>query len=323
MSFLWNGDNLDISRKISMRPSPMQENDAENSAHYVCSVKRISLFISKLRWVKGSMTVEAAVVLPLFLFFFLSLGTAIEMIRLQNNMDFALCDVGRRLSVYGYALVGTGKSEVIGEDAELGEAEWLSELKDLAFSYTYVKKELVDYLGKEYLEASCIVDGVSGIHFFESEIFGEQDCFEIVATYRVAPFGELMGVRGFRMANRYYGHVWNGYEIPLEESKTEQDLVYVTEYGEVYHEDEMCSHLFLSVRQVGLQEAYESRNSNGAKYKLCESCEKLDINGMVYITEDGERIHYKRDCAGLKRTIYAITRKEAEGYASCSRCAKK
>jgi len=323
MSFLWNGNNLDTSRKISMRPSPMQEDDAENSAHYVCSLKRISLFISKLRWVKGSMTVEAAVVLPLFLFFFLSLGTAIEMIRLQNNMDFALCDVGRRLSVYGYALDGTGRSEEIRKNAEPGEAEWLSELKDIAFSYTYIKKELVDYLGKEYLEASCIVDGVSGIHFLESEIFGEEDCFEIIATYRVAPFGELVGVRGFRMANRYYGHMWNGYEIPLEESKTERDIVYVTEYGRVYHEDEMCSHLFLNVRQVGLQEAYESRNSNGAKYKLCEYCEKFDVNGMVYITEDGNRIHYRRDCAGLKRTIYTISRKASEGYAPCSRCAKK
>lgn len=323
MSFLWSGDTLDTSRKISMRPSPMQVDDADNSARYVRSVKRISLFISELRWVKGSMTVEAAVVLPLFLFFFLALGTAIEMIRLQNNMDFALCDVGRRLSVYGYALDETGQSQEVKGNVESEEAEWFSELKDLAFSYTYVKNELVDYLGKEYLETSCIVDGVNGIHFPESEIFGEENCFEIIATYRVAPFGELMGVRGFRMANRYYGHVWNGYEIPLEEADTKQDVVYVTEFGEVYHEDQMCSHLFLNVRQVGLQEAYESRNSNGVKYKLCEYCEKFELNGLVYITEDGDCIHYRRDCAGLKRTIYTITRKEAEGYAPCSRCVKK
>ena len=35
------------------------------------------------------------------------------------------------------------------------------------------------------------------------------------------------------MANRYYGHLWNGYAIPGTEN--DEEYVYVTEDSEVYH----------------------------------------------------------------------------------------
>lgn len=57
---------------------------------HICSVKMSSLFASLPREVKAGMTVEAAAVLPLFLFFFMSIGSYIEMIRLHGNLQLAL-----------------------------------------------------------------------------------------------------------------------------------------------------------------------------------------------------------------------------------------
>ena len=53
------------------------------------------------RFIKGSMTVEAAVVLPLFLFFFISLSSSVEMIRLHGNISLALMETGNKISYYG------------------------------------------------------------------------------------------------------------------------------------------------------------------------------------------------------------------------------
>lgn len=257
------------------------------------------------------MTVEAAVVLPLFLVFFLALGSSMEMIRLHNNIEFALFEIGNKISVYGSAVFLCED----GEEEE-GENALLEEIGDFAISYAYVKQELVDYLGSEYLENSPLVGGVNGLRFGESEICNQQDRFEIIVTYRVSPIGNLPGVKGFRMANRYYGHFWNGYEIPT-------NVVYVAENGVVYHEDKMCTHLFLSVRQVSLREAHVSRNLQGEKYGLCEFCEKTDGEDLVYITDEGNRFHYKRDCAGLKRTIYEMSIGEAGAYEPCTRCVQE
>lgn len=279
----------------------MYKRDEAKEAH--CKIiEGIWAFAS--RFTEGSMTVEAAMVLPLFLLFFLALGSAMEMIRLHGKMQFALCDIGNRMSVYGYALT---------MEEEEG---FSSEVADIALTYTYVKKEIVDYLGKEYLEASPLVKGVDGLRFGESEIWNGGELFELLVTYEVAPFGEMAGVKGFRMANRYYGRFWNGYEIPT-------DVVYVTEHGEVYHIDAMCTHLFLSVRQVSLQEACQYRNHNGERYTLCEYCENSEQKNKVYITETGNRFHYKKDCTGLKRTVFEIAKEETDGYRPCSRCARE
>ncbi len=280
------------------RPSPRQNRDGTKYAQKI-SIKGIWLFISRVQ--RGSMTVEASVVLPLFLIFFMALGSAMEMIRFHANLEFALWDIGNRMSVYGHTLS-------VPEEETL----W-SEVGDIALTYTYVKKEIENYLGKAYLDASPIVGGAEGLHFLESEIWNNGETFEVIVTYRVAPFGEIAGVKGFRMANKYYGHFWNGYRIPT-------DVLYIAENGVVYHKDAMCTHLFLSVRQVTLPEAYTARNRNGEKYRLCELCEKTAPGNWVYITEEGSKIHYKRYCSGLKRTVFEVSVDEVEGYRPCTRC---
>lgn len=322
---------LQILKKQS---SPKHNSDNQKFAQTVfpsffrCAIEGTSLFISPFRKLKAGMTVEAAVVLPLFLFFFLNLGCAIEIIRLHGNLEFALCDIGNRMAVYGYALSEMEQQAGIKQaDEEASGKEQknvlLSELGDVVFSYIYVKNQIADYLGRQYLEESPLVNGVDGLQFWESDIFEDNDCFEVVVTYRVEPFSSIIGFGSFRMANRYYGHLWNGYHIPGTEEnddKKENDVVYIAENGRVYHEDRNCSYLVLSIREVSLQEAYASRNSNGEKYEICMLCEKAGLQGKVYITEDGESIHYKRDCPGLKRTIYEVSREEVQGYLPCSRC---
>lgn len=315
---------------IHKSPSPRHDNKhlgfAQNLIFRVfnpTSLKGISLptFFSKglslfYRRVPASMTVEAAVVLPLFVFFFINLGCAIEMIRLHGNLQLALWETGNRLSVYGHAL-GSGDEE--------GGNGFLQEVSDIAFSYTYVKGQVVDYAGGEYLNQSPLSYGTDGLQFVESELFTSENTFEIVLTYAVSPWLQVPGVGPFRMANKYYGHIWNGYRLPGTSLGGEEqaDFVYVAQNGTVYHDDRNCSHLSLTIRQVSAGQVEQERNANGGRYTACEKCAKGLMPQVVYIGEEGDRYHYNRDCSGLKRTVFTMTKQKAkEQYRPCSRCAK-
>ncbi|MBR1930860.1 MAG: hypothetical protein IJ833_05210 [Lachnospiraceae bacterium] len=263
----------------------------------------------------GSMTVEAALILPLFLFFFLNISSAMEMLRLHGNLELALWSVGNRMSVYGHAL---------------GE-EHPERLAGLAFSYTYIKHYICEYLGEAYLENTPILGGVNGLQFLESDILAEGDTVEIVVAYGVSPYSSIVGFRPFGMVNHYYGHVWNGYELPLEESRTASDIVYIAENGAVFHKNPDCTYLKLSIRETTLGQAVTARNIYGEKYHMCSICGmgngKWELNSgttnsQVWITSEGDCIHYNRNCSGLKRTIYAVERSEIPDYRPCSRCAK-
>lgn len=313
---LWT-DKWQLSTAFK-RPSPKHteyipgfaQSDFSPYSKNSSSIKGTSLSVSCARKVKGSMTVEAAVVLPLFLFFFLQLGSAIEMIRLHGNLQLALWEVGNRLSVYGHVL----------EDGDVMVPDsLLTELAGVALSYTYVKGEIIDYLGERYLESSPLSSGSSSLQFLESDFRTEEDTFELTVTYSVSPLGGLAAFKPFRMANKYYGRLWTGYEISVCEPP-EEDYVFVAENGEVYHADSQCTHLKLSIKEVSLAEALVSRNDQGEKYEACQLCCGEVSSGEMYITSQGDCYHSLGECSGLKRTVKRMTVTEAMDYRPCSRC---
>ena len=124
------------------------------------------------------------------------------------------------------------------------------------------------------------------------------------------------------MANRYYGHLWNGYQIP--EDPDREEYVYVTENESVYHTNSECTHLRLSVETVTGREVEGRRNAEGERYRACEKCvgttEELLWTEGYFIAKEGTCYHSRRDCPGLKRTVRRISYAEAGAYAECARC---
>lgn len=335
MPFLWNVLWKLLTRLQS--PSPKCRN------HFVPKhfIERASLPAFLGRKVKAGMTVEAAVVLPLFLFFFVNLGCAMEMIRLHGNLQLALWNVGNKICIYGYAMDSADEIDAaVSEDSEEKLAEgqeekdekdhaWWDKLKDIALTGTYVRNQLVDYVGECYLEASPLSNGVDSLQLWESEIFENKDrvvsgdIVDIIVTYEVSPWMEIPFVRPFRMSNRYYGRLWTGYDVAGNAlgDNDAQDVVYITEHASVYHESLDCTHLKLRIREVTLEEAKTARNENGGRYGECAKCKKKLFQDTVFIGMDGDCYHYDRACSGLKRTIYTIPRQQASAYRPCSRCA--
>lgn len=291
-----------------------------NMKNKLWKVKRASLFPSGLN---GSMTIEAALILPLLLFFFLNLFSGLEMLRLHGKIQMAIWETGRRMSVYGYAY------DLALEEEQ--RSQIVTKLGGVLFSQTVVKDQVVQYLGTTYLEGAPLAYGAAGLNFAEPRYMQNNDILDILVTYEVTPWIDIAGFRHFRMGNRYYCHAWTGYEIDAGNQEEEtQDYVYVTKYGEVYHETIKCSYLKRVIVTVPFSEAQTKQNGFGEYYTSCELCERKCHEGnvwltmdKVYLTAEGRRYHYTTDCPALKRTINTILRTEAQKrYEPCSRCCK-
>ena len=277
------------------------------------SVKRVSYSVLRrigtVRY-KGSMTLEAAFVLPLFLFAVINILFAVNIIGTQSRINAALHQTGNKMAFAGYVYERTAGSVL--PDALAG----------VAMTEVYAKGQILEYVGRNYLEQSCVQGGARGLSFGGSSVMGDGDMIDLNVTYKVRPFSEIMGFGGFTMAQRYYGRAWTGYDVTeyVCDLKQEDPMVYVTETGTVYHMDRNCTYLNPTVRSVPAITVQDRRNQSGAKYYACELCGAGVEMGQVYITEEGSRYHNRIDCAGLKRTIYTIPLSQAGARGRCSKC---
>lgn len=251
---------------------------------------------------KGSMTVEACVVLPLVLFFLLSLCSVMEMMRLHGKISFALWEIGNRLSVYACA------EELLLEDSLA--------IPDLAVSYGYVNLQLQHKLSPEYLDASPLTGGAYGIQYPFCEYMGEDACVDISAVYHVSPkIGVFPGL-GCILVNRYYARAWTGYDV----SQAPCHYVYVTEHGEAWHSRVNCSALVVTIHSVLLEDIDGKRNRDRHRYSLCQYCGEETPGRYCYITPYGEKYHITPYCQGLKRRVSAILWEDKGAYRACAIC---
>lgn len=274
------------------------------------SLKRFSAFISSSKRILAGMTVEAAIVFPVFIIFLLHLGSVIEMIRLHNNIQTALYIHGSEVALYG--------SEIDGDE---NETEVVADVAAALF----IRTSVIKTLGQDYLDNSPLKYGDSGLQMWESKLFTDNDELDVTMTYTVAPLISLVEFVPFRMVNRYFVHIWNGYGIDEDESELSQRIVYVTEYGQVWHSTLQCTHLNLSIHQVEAEQVGRQRNIYGSRYKACEKCIRDKLPSVLFITNDGTKYHSSIDCPGLTRRIQNISLSDAvkRGYRQCSRCGGK
>lgn len=270
--------------------------------------------------VRGSMTLEAAMAVPLFLFFVMNLLFLFEAIRLQSGLQAALQQAGEEVCEAAYyTRFGPGEGEE-GEAEQTGGTAL-----SLLISETYVRDKVTSYLGDAFWKHSCVTGGKAGLSFAQSRIMTEGGRVEITVNCRIRPFVRIVAFPDFPIQARYCGHAWVGWtpgsELPAESvSGSEEETVYVTKYGEVYHKDPECIYLNPQIMAVSASQIDQYRSGNGAKYYPCECC-KPGESGIVYITKEGIRYHSDRNCSGLVRHLTIMeSDTAAENYRPCPIC---
>lgn len=273
----------------------------------------------------GSMSLEAALAVPLFLFFMMNLLFVFEAVRLQSGLQAALQQAGEKVCEAAYYMkfgAAQGEDGAGQQKTEGGEG---SEAASLVLTETYVRNKVTSYLGDEFWKHTCVVGGRAGLSFAGSKIMTDQDRVEIVVSCRVRPFVRIVAFPDYAMQVRYCGHAWVGWTEGSETTggsgeKTGGKTVYVTRYGTVYHTDPGCIYLNPQIKAVPGSEVGKYRSADGSKYMPCECC-KPGKEGIVYITKEGNRYHSDRNCSGIVRhTLTIDSDLAAEHYGECPKC---
>ena len=286
----------------SLREFPQNQCDVHYS--FTNTLRKRSAF----SFLKGSLTVETAIALPIFIFAVLILVMAGEAVRFSGNLNAGLMESAKKLSVYAYAGNRKGLS---GMTAGLGGK---------AVSLTLGKSMTVKELEKSYGGEPFSEGGKSGLSFIHSNVLGPDQMIDLNAVWRMKVKFPLPGVQGFRVIDRARIRAFTGYDNSRGRGgeEGEEEMVFVTETGTVFHRDRNCSHLNIHISVTDPGDVKNRRNTSGGKYYPCEYCGRG--SGTLYITEDGDRYHSKISCPGLKRTIRCVPISEVGGRGPCSRC---
>lgn len=248
--------------------------------------------IMKKSKLQGSLTIEAALVLPLFLLGFLMLLSIFSLVGIRLRLSHCLNDACKE-----YALKASD---------------------GLSISYRDIMESVRERFGT-FSTGLCRIDG--GIDM-SSSYLDNPEFIELRADYVVIPFGWIMDIGAINVSQCAVMHTWTGYrngyfpggDIDITE------YVYVTEGTEVYHRSRECSHILLRVTATDAKTVRKQRNSDGGRYKSCSHCHSSLGDEILYITPEGSCYHNSLSCSGLRRSVRVIPISEATGLRPCSRC---
>lgn len=243
--------------------------------------------------IKASVTVEAALTIPLFFFAVLSLVYLLEVQSIRFSIRSAAQSAGKTAAenVVLFPVLNIVKME----------------------------RDMVGLIGPDRMDRSIMVGGSGGLNLSKTRKSALSGEIDMVIDYAVRlPFPRFTNLTArFREELKIKG--WTGYTRGTG-GKEEEEIVYISDTGLVYHKDYQCTYLQLSIRFVASDEIGTIRNESGGIYRRCEKCVHGDTMAGVYVTDTGGKYHNSLQCSGLKRTIYAVKKSEVGIRGGCSRC---
>ncbi len=252
----------------------------------------------------GSFTIEAAILIPLFVMISVGVFLFSRIMILEWGISCSLDKSVRVLAMS--ADIVDSVSEKLLEDEEKGDN------LELAAVILYAKEQMIENeVSFGYIEL-----GEMGIDYTDSEVTSQE--INIVVHYRVKMPFPAFTFGGWEITQSARAHRWVGYDPTEDENGIR--YVYVTEYGEAYHLDRNCAYLNPSIRTISRGELSTERSSDGGKYNKCPICGDHDET-TLYVTDWGGCYHSRLSCSGLKRSVKIIPYDEAvESYHECSKC---
>lgn len=247
---------------------------------------------ARIKTLSASLTVEAAVIIPLVAAFFVAILMFFRIIQIQGAVQEALVYTCRK----------TAASTLLENDFE-----------SLAQSQIIFRKNLLN----QKIVEKYVVNGSDGISLIKSELSGEFVSLHAIYHIKI-PIG-FFHLNSISMEQTTQSRKWIG--MDPKESNALKTYVYVTEYGTVYHMSTKCSFLDLTIKDCNISEISNLRNKNGHKYSPCNRCvEERDESETLYITDYGTCYHTDPSCSALKRTVYKIPFTEIGARTKCKKC---
>lgn len=203
---------------------------------------------------------EAALVLPIFIFAILAFIYLLQFIQLQEVLQNAITETGFYAAKYAYVYDYFSKNDnnlnedheksednnkVKLEDSNKGKSEdssrekvyktensggitnKLEETKDALIAHsidsTFYKLKLRDYLDVTMINNSLIKDGYDGIHMYLSSFMKDDSTVDIILTYKIKLPLLFIEVDDIQVVQRVRMRGWNGYYVNLKNENTDNN----------------------------------------------------------------------------------------------------
>ena len=278
------------------------------------SVKRVLLSAS-FQAKQGSLTIEAAMALPLFLFAVIILMTPMKLINDGRKIQIALEGTGEELSQYVSAL----KELKRGEDLS---AAGLNELPDSLLE-GITEQSILLYARMKMGEYE-VYQNAESVSFLRSSILKDKETIDLIVDYRIRLPFPVLGLKSVPMSARCFRRAWIGNTLLHEdESPDIEEMVYVGRDSTRYHRKRTCHYLYNYIRAVNETDLDSIRNTGGGRYKPCSRCSSLaKESGIVYIMPSGEKFHSSRECTAITAYVRLVPISEVIHLGACSYCSQ-
>lgn len=249
---------------------------------------------NKNRYRSASLTVEASLAFPVFFFGIYMVWQLFLLLLFQMSVCREMTDTAMKYAHLGY-------SERKAQEREI-DISWLYQ--------PLFWNALPESDRAENMWVLCLPE--------------EDGSIEVRVTYRFVCEAVLFSKATIPVQQTFRFQPYIGETDPDRFASEEEapDVVYVTEYGTVYHESRACGYLNVVVRSVEADAIGEKRNSFGRKYTLCERCDNQEASEVVYYSDGGIKFHLIAGCPALKRTVYSQPREEVD-LPACHKCGNR
>lgn len=298
MLFFWHKD---IQKKyISQNNKPSLRDENPVPLTFIKNVflrtylkKRVSSFIS-YPFMKASMTLEAALVLPIFLFAMINVISIMDIMKIKGCMDIAVAECGNEIAIESYG----------------------GYVNDMLIPF-YIKEKMCHFL-KENLSDKDYQKIEGSIYVTNFTVLDEEDNISFEVHYKLKPMIDMAGLATINLKTNYYGHKWIGYK---RQEEAEQ-MVFLSNTASVYHLDKNCKYLNVTIIEIPYLNLEIYRNNSGEKYRACNFCNTHKEGSVVYITPEGYGYHTIKNCIGLTRSVYTVPLSQVKTKKVCVGCKK-
>ncbi len=269
--------------------------------------------------------------LPIFFIVLIGFLFYFQLMTVQLRISSGLDAAGQNIATVYHlenVIPGIFSSEETDDDSGVIDTikTYAGKLLETGVTSAYVKYELTEYVGEDFLDRSCISGGSDGLVCYAAVDSGTLD---IRAIYKVSIPLLPQKLFSFSVTQRLTRHIWVGISVDTAETddedsdEKETEAVYITKYGTVYHLYKDCSALKRSIKTCAYANIDGQTNSSGSHYSACELCIHGSVNAIVYITTDGTKYHNSSSCPSLVRYIEEISISEVGDKGLCSYCKKR
>lgn len=257
----------------------------------------------------GSLTVEAALCLPMFVFFAVALMMPMRWLERQRQVQTVVERTCEELSIY----------TAVGEFMDFRESENDGgvEMAGQAATGLWLKGKAGVYVEDIIIKNVQVPDNEGNVCL---EVFYK----EKIPFFHIYPGGITMTAAAKRRS-------WTGIDGKLGAEDddnslgdTDVEMVFVGANMGRYHLYRDCHYISNQYQTVTIEQAEQMRNASGGRYTACSRCAgQGQYVGQVYITQNGEHYHTSKSCSAMVSYVRSVPLNEVEHLGVCSYCARR